>query len=219
MMDRAKKRQALGEHVRQARREAGLTQNQLAERAQIDQGYLARIERGLKWPSLETLYRLAEAVGLPASSFLEDTCLITGDDVCRKAVQAALAECEEDQLRFLLKLIVASARALASTLRVIRTSPAYATPRTKKTGSRRGHIALAKDIARPAPRFLSPARFARRAAGRASRNKAARHCGVRPGAQVVRGRLTVATRAGGGGGDPSGPIVPQAPARNLCGNR
>src|SRR5690606_10716305 len=147
-------------------------------RRSSDLGYLARIERGLKWPSLETLYRLAEAVGLPASSFLEDTCLITGDDVRRKACR--WSTCVKLSGRYLPdnrrrrssesgasslgrmrggptavppEADRASARALASTLRVIRTSPAYATPRTKKTGSRRGHIALAKDIARPAPRF------------------------------------------------------------------
>ena len=78
-MDLVSKRQALGERVRRSRMEAGLTQSQLSERVQIDQGYLARIERGLKWPSLEPVYRLAEVIGLTASILLEEPSMeVTG---------------------------------------------------------------------------------------------------------------------------------------------
>lgn len=46
-----------------ARRQAGLTQNQLAERIGTDKGYISRLERGLIIPTVSTLYRIASAMG------------------------------------------------------------------------------------------------------------------------------------------------------------
>ena len=47
-----------------ARKRAGLTQQELAEKIGADKGYISRLERGLTIPSVSTLYRLAAAVGL-----------------------------------------------------------------------------------------------------------------------------------------------------------
>lgn len=47
-----------------ARKNAGLTQAELAERIGADKGYISRIERGLIVPSVSTLYRIASAMGL-----------------------------------------------------------------------------------------------------------------------------------------------------------
>ncbi|MBQ8242211.1 MAG: helix-turn-helix transcriptional regulator [Bacteroides sp.] len=47
-----------------ARKNAGLTQTELAERIGADKGYISRIERGLIVPSVSTLYRIASAMGL-----------------------------------------------------------------------------------------------------------------------------------------------------------
>ncbi|TAK34538.1 MAG: helix-turn-helix domain-containing protein [Chloroflexota bacterium] len=47
-----------------ARLAAGLTQKQLAERIGTTQPAIARLERGERWPSVETLYRLAKALGV-----------------------------------------------------------------------------------------------------------------------------------------------------------
>ena len=46
-----------------ARRQAGLTQHQLAERIGTDKGYISRLERGLIIPTVSTLYRIASAMG------------------------------------------------------------------------------------------------------------------------------------------------------------
>ena len=56
-----------------ARKNAGLTQQELAERIGADKGYVSRLERGLTIPTVSTLYRIAAAMGLvvelrPASS-------------------------------------------------------------------------------------------------------------------------------------------------------
>lgn len=47
-----------------ARKNAGLTQQELAERLGVDKGYVSRLERGLTIPSVSTLYRIAAAMGL-----------------------------------------------------------------------------------------------------------------------------------------------------------
>ena len=47
-----------------ARKKAGLTQQELAERIGANKGYISRLERGLTIPSVSTLYRIAAAMGL-----------------------------------------------------------------------------------------------------------------------------------------------------------
>ncbi len=47
-----------------ARLAAGLTQKQLAERMGTSQAAIARLERGARLPSVDTLYRLAGILGL-----------------------------------------------------------------------------------------------------------------------------------------------------------
>jgi transcriptional regulator with XRE-family HTH domain len=56
-------RQAFGERLRAARREAGLTQEQLAERAGIDRAAVSEIERGLRDARLSTLLRIESVLG------------------------------------------------------------------------------------------------------------------------------------------------------------
>ena len=47
-----------------ARKNAGLTQQELAERIGANKGYVSRLERGLTIPTVSTLYRIAAAMGL-----------------------------------------------------------------------------------------------------------------------------------------------------------
>lgn len=56
---------------RQARRDAGLTQRELAARAGVSPSTVARIERGRMEPTLELLLRLVEAAGLRLRLLLE----------------------------------------------------------------------------------------------------------------------------------------------------
>ena len=47
-----------------ARKNAGLTQEELAKRIGADKGYISRVERGLTVPTVATLYKIASAMGL-----------------------------------------------------------------------------------------------------------------------------------------------------------
>ena len=61
---RAKEAFEIAERVRQARKRRGLTQVELAARIGSTQPALARLEAGGVTPSLDTLHRIAEALGL-----------------------------------------------------------------------------------------------------------------------------------------------------------
>ncbi len=54
------------------RTRAGLTQEQLAERAGIGASYVARIEVGQRRPTLDVLAELAESLGVPLHRLLAD---------------------------------------------------------------------------------------------------------------------------------------------------
>jgi transcriptional regulator with XRE-family HTH domain len=55
-------RQRLGQRVKQLRRLRGATQEQLAERMDVNPKYLSSIERGLENPTLDLLIRLARGL-------------------------------------------------------------------------------------------------------------------------------------------------------------
>ncbi|NED64690.1 helix-turn-helix transcriptional regulator, partial [Streptomyces sp. SID10244] len=55
----------LGTTIREVRKTRGLTMVQLAELAGVSQGLISQVENGRADPSLETLRRIAEALGIP----------------------------------------------------------------------------------------------------------------------------------------------------------
>jgi len=60
------------ENLKAARKEAGLTQDALAEKVGIAPKYLGVIERGIKFPSIQMLERISDALGLaPYRLFIE----------------------------------------------------------------------------------------------------------------------------------------------------
>lgn len=56
----------LGTALREARRRAGLTQEELAHRAQIDRSYISLLENDRKSPTLDMLIRIAGTLGVRA---------------------------------------------------------------------------------------------------------------------------------------------------------
>jgi len=64
-------KRAIGRRVRTARREAGVTQEDLAARTDRSTEAVSNIERGVSLPTLDTLERLAEALGAPLSFFFD----------------------------------------------------------------------------------------------------------------------------------------------------
>jgi transcriptional regulator with XRE-family HTH domain len=57
------------EEIRRIRKERGLTQDQLAEVSHVDQSTLSQIETGRRTPGVETLQKLADALGVEVADF------------------------------------------------------------------------------------------------------------------------------------------------------
>jgi y4mF family transcriptional regulator len=56
-------RRLLGETVRVRRKKAGLTQEKLAEKADLSTIFISRVERGKESPSVDSLVKIARALG------------------------------------------------------------------------------------------------------------------------------------------------------------
>jgi len=64
--------QRLGTVIRKLREEQRMTQEQLARKSSVTQGYIAKLELGMKKnPSLPTIKKLARALGVPVTELLE----------------------------------------------------------------------------------------------------------------------------------------------------
>ncbi len=62
----------LGKRLREARNKAGLTQEQLAEIADVGVMYLGEIERGVKMPSMKIFIKVIEALNISADYILRN---------------------------------------------------------------------------------------------------------------------------------------------------
>jgi transcriptional regulator with XRE-family HTH domain len=60
----------IGNRVRQARKNTGLTQAELGEKVELTQGMINKIETGLTGATLENLYKLAGVLNCPVTYFL-----------------------------------------------------------------------------------------------------------------------------------------------------
>jgi transcriptional regulator with XRE-family HTH domain len=69
---------AFGEAVRQVRAERGLSQEQAALDGSIDRSYLGVVERGERSPSLTTIWKIADVLGVPPSELLRRAEKIAG---------------------------------------------------------------------------------------------------------------------------------------------
>ncbi|MFG2722729.1 helix-turn-helix domain-containing protein [Streptomyces sp. NPDC048416] len=64
------RRQAVGDRIRAARLRANLTQEQVGGRTGIDRATYNRIEQGHASPLLDSLIRIADAIGVPLADLV-----------------------------------------------------------------------------------------------------------------------------------------------------
>lgn len=86
-----------GRRVRRLRKEANLTLEKAAERAQLTSNYWGEVERSKKVPSLDTIAAMAKALRIPVHVLLyldreED------EKNLRKRIEGLLDSCSRDQL-------------------------------------------------------------------------------------------------------------------------
>jgi transcriptional regulator with XRE-family HTH domain len=93
------------DRLRLMRKRARLTQEQLAEKVGVEQGYISRIERGKQSPSLDVTYRLAAALGVNPGDLFEK-------DGLSLRIQQIFDELPPDQQEAALSVLEAFVRAL-----------------------------------------------------------------------------------------------------------
>jgi transcriptional regulator with XRE-family HTH domain len=83
----------VGERLRAARQERGLSLGALAVAAHVGKGSLSEIEHGARNPTLSTLYALAGALGVPLAALIADR---PGVQVASPGIEARLLDVSRD---------------------------------------------------------------------------------------------------------------------------
>jgi transcriptional regulator with XRE-family HTH domain len=60
-----------GEELQKIRKEKGLSQEQLGFESGYHRTYISQLERGIKSPSLKTIFRISEALKIQPSKFIQ----------------------------------------------------------------------------------------------------------------------------------------------------
>jgi transcriptional regulator with XRE-family HTH domain len=70
---------SLGEELRRVRMRAGLSQEDLAFKADISRNYVSLLERDEKSPTVQTLFRICRALGVRASKLMAKAYTLRSD--------------------------------------------------------------------------------------------------------------------------------------------
>ena len=105
----ADQQRRLGERIRELRHTRRLTQERLAEAAEISAPYVAQVETGNAMPSVYVLIRIAAALAVPLSGIVSALDTPSDDELTRlrDEVRVLLSACTQSQLRLVLRLISA----------------------------------------------------------------------------------------------------------------
>ena len=78
----------IGAKIKQLRQELGLTQEELADRAELSKSFISQLERDLTSPSINTLMDILECLGTNLREFFsedgEEKVVYTGADIFEK---------------------------------------------------------------------------------------------------------------------------------------
>jgi transcriptional regulator with XRE-family HTH domain len=77
----------LGKRIREERLKIGLTQEKLAEFAEVSPAYMGRIERGERNITVKTLIRIANALGTSLDYLLKDAFEMEDDTLVKQWLQ------------------------------------------------------------------------------------------------------------------------------------
>jgi transcriptional regulator with XRE-family HTH domain len=101
--------QNIGHRIRQLRESRGMTQSQLQARSRVSRSYLSRIESGQMTPSLGTLEKISEALGVGLSRFFvpQSNGEMLMEDPFIQGVRPFLRQLDGEQWQWILKRLEA----------------------------------------------------------------------------------------------------------------
>ena len=99
----------IGQRIRQLRESRGMTQSQLQARSRVSRSYLSRIESGQMTPSLGTLEKISEALGVGLNRFFipESNGELLMEDPFIQGLRPFLRQLDSEQWTWILKRLQA----------------------------------------------------------------------------------------------------------------
>ena len=98
-------KELLGSRMRYLRKKRGLTQERLAEIANVDVKYMGNIERGRENPTIGVLEKIASALVVKIHQLLDFEHEVRGKRLLRRHITRVLDTCDERELQTILKLV------------------------------------------------------------------------------------------------------------------
>ena len=96
-----------GKRLAYYRKKANMTQEALALEAELSQKHISEIERGVKTPTITTLERLAEALGISVAHLCSE---IEAEDEYANIVSAIIASVSDEKRQEFIEVITKIAR-------------------------------------------------------------------------------------------------------------
>jgi transcriptional regulator with XRE-family HTH domain len=128
----------IGQRIRQLRESRGMTQSQLQARSRVSRSYLSRIESGQMTPSLGTLEKISEALGVGLNRFFvpESNGETLFEDPFIQGLRPFLRQLDWEQWQSILKRLAAISDHVGTSGQM-RTMPQPAPPRPAMPVTRR----------------------------------------------------------------------------------
>jgi len=106
-------KQQLGRKIKEARKAQGLSQEQLAEKIDIESKHVSRIEVGANYPSLQRLEQIASALNVSIKDLFDFTTIPVKAPACddskrkslTKNIEKMLKKADEKTLSMIYKII------------------------------------------------------------------------------------------------------------------
>lgn len=97
----------VGRRIKSLRKASRLTQEQLAERANLHAKYVSSLECGRENPTLDVFLKISSALGLEVADIFSFEHEIEDARQIRKAITALLTDTDPERLRMVFKIVKA----------------------------------------------------------------------------------------------------------------
>lgn len=97
--------EAVGARIKYLRRMQGISQEELALKAGINPAYFGQVERGLKCPTIDTLYKIAKAMEVSPAECLRSEELPDFSEDQVKRLQSLLSRVPKEKMDQVLQVV------------------------------------------------------------------------------------------------------------------
>ncbi len=108
----------IGEKIRKERKKRGITQESLSEMADISTQHLSRIERNVRKPSLETVHRIASALGVEPE-YLTGECEIIQPDYLEE-LERLWEDCSDYEKNVIGEILISTKKSIRKNLPLLK---------------------------------------------------------------------------------------------------